>query len=75
MLLLELSKRGPAFETVPTDGVLINFITSGKRPPIPSYVPEPISTLIQDCWSQDPQARPGFAEIAERLEHAQALLV
>ena len=39
-----------------------------KRPPIPSNMPPPISDLMRECWQKNPMRRPGFPEIAARLE-------
>ena len=42
--------------------------THKKRLPIPDTCPEWYATLIKDCWDQDPDARPSFAEIIKRLK-------
>ena len=42
--------------------------THKKRLPIPDTCPEWYATLIRDCWDQDPDARPSFAEIIKRLK-------
>ena len=50
---------------------------AGRRPPLPAD-PEALPggtfpglggyvQLVQRCWKQEPQDRPGFAEIAARL--------
>jgi serine/threonine protein kinase len=38
-------------------------IMDGRRPKIPSYVPEYYRHLISDCWDADPKCRPTFADI------------
>jgi peroxidase len=43
-------------------------VIKGKRPAIPDDCPENFAELIQDCWAQDPDARPEMAEVAKRLE-------
>jgi serine/threonine protein kinase len=40
----------------------------GFRPKIPSSVSPPIANLIRSCWAIDPESRPSFEEIYERLE-------
>jgi hypothetical protein len=37
------------------------------RPEIPDSVRPPVRALIADCWAEDPDDRPTFAQIAERL--------
>jgi tRNA A-37 threonylcarbamoyl transferase component Bud32 len=39
----------------------------GLRPPIPLTCLQPLRVLIQDCWAQNPEERPTFAEITGRL--------
>ena len=45
---------------------------SGWRPPIPPRLWEhhcEMAALLCECWSQDPQERPAFAEVLERLKN------
>jgi len=46
---------------------LEDHVISGKRPAIPKDCPEDFAELIQDCWQNDPTARPSFSEIIEIL--------
>ena len=39
----------------------------GERPLIPRNVDERLSTLLKQCWDENPFARPPFAEIIESL--------
>lgn len=50
------------------DQVAMMVHTHKKRLPIPDSCPEWYATLIKDCWDQDPDARPSFAEIIKRLK-------
>ncbi|KAH3766163.1 protein serine/threonine kinase [Pelomyxa schiedti] len=47
---------------------IVEFVTAGKRLPIPNTVLKPISALIEACWAQQPTDRPSFDEIATTLE-------
>jgi hypothetical protein len=38
------------------------------RPEIPDWISRPVRKLIQECWSEDPEARPSFEKIWEVLE-------
>ncbi|XP_016649762.1 PREDICTED: serine/threonine-protein kinase STY8-like [Prunus mume] len=43
-----------------------------SRPPLFSYLyPEPIRTLLKECWHQNPDCRPTFEEIILQLETIQ----
>lgn len=43
-------------------------VSNGFRPPLDPRWPEPLRTLISDCWHQDPRKRPSMAEVVKRLE-------
>lgn len=43
-------------------------IVGGERPPIPDDCLPSLRELMQDCWQGDPERRPGFDEINERLD-------
>jgi hypothetical protein len=43
-------------------------ILNGLRPEIPSDTNPEFTSLIQDCWHQDPAKRPRFSEVLQRLE-------
>jgi serine/threonine protein kinase len=46
------------------------FHKAGKRPVIPDSVSKPVAELIEKCWSSEPELRPSFEEIYERLEQS-----
>lgn len=46
-----------------------NVINKGLRPQIPSDVKRPFSELLQNCWSSNPEERPSFKEIYQKLYH------
>jgi len=47
---------------------IYQLIINGERLTVPSDIPEPLADLTRDCWSQNPEDRPKFASIVERLE-------
>eukprot|EP00798_Chlamydomonas_sp_ICE-L_P002764 gene2764-12637_t len=47
----------------------IKKISKGWRPPCVFRIPQPIWNLIEDCWNQDPGARPDMAYVAEILRN------
>jgi hypothetical protein len=38
-----------------------------ERPSIPKFIFPSTQKLIMDCWAKEPEERPSFAEIVERL--------
>jgi hypothetical protein len=42
-------------------------VLKGERPPIPEDTPATIVKLMSDSWHQQPDQRPTFAELLERL--------
>jgi serine/threonine protein kinase len=41
---------------------------NGMRPKLPTKWSDPIKTLLQRAWAQDPNDRPSFAELARELD-------
>eukprot|EP00520_Triparma_pacifica_P000226 CAMPEP_0118649310 /NCGR_PEP_ID=MMETSP0785-20121206/9634_1 /TAXON_ID=91992 /ORGANISM="Bolidomonas pacifica, Strain CCMP 1866" /LENGTH=1294 /DNA_ID=CAMNT_0006541587 /DNA_START=22 /DNA_END=3903 /DNA_ORIENTATION=+ len=44
-----------------------SVVTEGLRPKIPDYVPTSLKNLVEECWDVNPDARPFFPEIFDRL--------
>lgn len=44
-----------------------------QRLPIPDDVQPEIAALLKDCWSEEPQHRPSFSEIIQRLSQLKQL--
>ena len=38
------------------------------RPKIPSNTPTSLAHLMEECWAPDPDSRPSFASIIERID-------
>lgn len=47
---------------------IMRLIDRGERPAIPAGVSAGYRELIEQCWATDPDARPTFDEVVERLE-------
>ncbi|GMH40554.1 hypothetical protein BSKO_08458 [Bryopsis sp. KO-2023] len=67
MLLWEIIAGQKPFKGLQQAAIVV-AIVEGHRPALPASVPKPLGDLIQDCWQQDPQARPSFSIIVRRLE-------
>lgn len=42
-------------------------VFNGVRPAMPDNLPAPYKALIQACWQRDPEQRPSFAAVHEKL--------
>lgn len=51
---------------------VMDAITDGCRPTVPSKCPLAFSSLIRDCWQQESRRRPTFDKIVERLLRIQS---
>jgi hypothetical protein len=50
-----------------TDNNVRNSVLAVMRPSKPHKMPHKLWDLVQDCWAQDPGARPGMSEAVNRL--------
>lgn len=66
ILLWELISGTKAFNGVPHNSIIM-AVTSGCRPLMPSYCPQSLSNLINDCWQDSYSDRPTFKLISTRL--------
>lgn len=44
-------------------------VVNGERPIINNFVPDSYKDLIESCWSSNPEDRPSFDEIVEKLRN------
>ncbi|EGB04475.1 hypothetical protein AURANDRAFT_14498, partial [Aureococcus anophagefferens] len=62
MLLVSLWNCLPPFATsdddVPPPFVVMSKIANGERPTLPPGMPRRLAAVVEDCWAQDPAARP-----------------
>ncbi|KYQ91841.1 WD40 repeat-containing protein [Tieghemostelium lacteum] len=72
IILWEIITRELPFEDVydqyKWNSILEEKIMAGLRPKIPDECPLLMRLLIADCWSGDPNKRPSFQTILDRLE-------
>jgi serine/threonine protein kinase len=65
LILFEILVGRPAFpERLPAWKIAIE----GARPEIPDFVLRPARELVAGCWEADPDDRPTFEEVVDRLE-------
>jgi hypothetical protein len=64
---------------VPFQGVPLNEVyqkvCAGVRPELPPHCPPYISKYLAKCWAGNPNERPEFSEICERLRHWKCMLL
>jgi hypothetical protein len=59
----------------PTVRAFKERVQKGKRPQLPAYCPNCVSTLIQRCWDGNPVNRPDFQTICTELRYIKGCLL
>jgi serine/threonine protein kinase len=68
LILYELLVGEPAFPKSLTESQIAHILLfTDEMPEIPEFVPLHTQELITDCWAIDPDDRPSFEEIVNRL--------
>jgi serine/threonine protein kinase len=68
LILFEILTGRPAFgESLNQWQIAFAVAIENGRPEIPGSVLPPARALIEDCWAADPDDRPTFADIVDRL--------
>jgi serine/threonine protein kinase len=67
LILFELLAGPAAFPKGGQQYRIASKIVEGERPDIPDFVLPGARALIEDCWKADPDDRPTFAAIVDRL--------
>jgi serine/threonine protein kinase len=72
LILFEILAARPVFpESLNRWQIAWMVAIEGARPEIPDSVLAPARALIEDCWAADPDDRPTFEEIIDRLSEMQ----
>ncbi|CAL5229280.1 g12574 [Coccomyxa viridis] len=66
MIMLEVFTGVAVFEGFSSSQILYQ-VFNGVRPAMPDNLPAPYRALIQACWQRDPELRPSFAEVHDKL--------
>ena len=68
MLLWEMVKREIPYHEYDMDQMKIAMaIVDGVRPEMPPNVQDPLKKLMHDCWTENPESRPNFQAILQRM--------
>ena len=66
----EVASRRHPYEDIQ---LVFDYVKEGGRPGVNlPGVPENFISLMQACWSSDPEARPSFAECVRQLTELQS---
>lgn len=64
----------PEFKRVQSNelekAIFDTVVFKNVRPEIPAGSPDLVTNLIEDCWDVDPEKRPAFDKVVERLDEA-----
>ena len=52
-----------------------NGIQNGHRPSLENVIDQRVTTLITECWAEDPTMRPSFDEVREIVALIHAMLI
>ena len=57
---------GAPYPGIPTEQ-LLDFLSEGHRMEQPHNCPLDMYTIMRDCWEQNPDIRPTFVQLSERI--------
>eukprot|EP00164_Ancoracysta_twista_P002874 GFYU01003828.1.p1 GENE.GFYU01003828.1~~GFYU01003828.1.p1 ORF type:complete len:1602 (+),score=333.76 GFYU01003828.1:601-4806(+) len=67
IVMWEMMTHADPFPGMSSAQVIMAVIEKKMRPEILPFFPEPMSTLMTECWDEDPKMRPTFSNALERL--------
>ncbi len=68
VVVWELITRGTDPYPKLANSRVFDYLKKGYRLPKPEYCPKSIYLILQECWSKNPNSRPSFATIYERIK-------
>lgn len=68
IVLWEIMTRSAVYKGMNKPDIIMGVTKGTLRPPIPPYCHPDIAKLMVQCWDQNPDNRPTFEEIVQRLE-------
>ncbi|KAK9812523.1 hypothetical protein WJX73_005727 [Symbiochloris irregularis] len=72
VLMWEIYHCAQAFEGMMEGQICLGVCEHALRPDFDADCPEPYATLAKSCWHQDPDQRPTFQEVVQRLTQIEA---
>ena len=67
MVLYELITHSVPFDDRPPLQAAISMGFQALRPPLPPHTPSPVRRLVEQCWAEQPKARPTFERVSSDL--------
>ena len=67
MTMYSILSGRPPYNPKANQWMIMQMVDKGERPELKD-VPVAYQSLIEDCWHEQPDSRPGFDEIVERLK-------
>lgn len=75
IILWEILTRLEPYEDKEPMQIVVEVVNDGLRPVIPgACASSPLVPLMQDCWHSEPDQRPSFERVLERLKQIDALI-
>jgi len=71
MILYQMAAHEKPFSGMDLEMLYTQVIYGGQRPKIPKQWPDGLRNLLKACWHPDPQLRPNFDEVVQRLVQLQ----
>ncbi|KAG6547115.1 hypothetical protein Mapa_011367 [Marchantia paleacea] len=71
IILWELFTGQTPYEDMSTIQAAFAVVHKHTRPPIPDTCPRPLRQLMEECWAENPEKRPHFWQIVQRLDELQ----
>ena len=67
MVAYELLVHKLPYYDTPGNGMVCVKVMQGERPAIPPTIPQYLHSLVTSCWEPNPQERPSFQDIVQKL--------
>ncbi|ELR14267.1 protein kinase domain containing protein [Acanthamoeba castellanii str. Neff] len=67
VLMWEILTRKEPYEDEPLLQIALRVASQGLRLEVPPDTPQPLASLMKECWEQKPDDRPTFPAIIQRL--------
>jgi len=72
MILYQMAAHEKPFSGMDLEMLYTDVIYGGQRPKIPRQWPPSLRDLLRDCWHPNPDKRPPFRAIVQRIDQALA---
>ena len=74
LIVYEIITNKPAFPFNTPSDLISKIIREYNRPTLNNQIPSFYQSLLQRCWSSDPDERPSFEQIIQELENSKELI-